>query len=180
MAALGSPESDKHPSTPDGRYFVVRGRLWRKANPKLSEDERQRHVNALMDARRMLLGHVAPEIRTAARLLVDAAKCALGVWAAEGFQNDLPNFVLSDSRRSDFLEGTKGSRTPEIMTFCGVGLLPPRLLGERGPVWWDDGSPDYNRKLLRRTPYAEWYRALALAAQPPAPLSATPEPPSPT
>jgi len=20
-------------------------------------------------------------------------------------------------------------------------------LGERGPVWWDDGSPDYNRHL---------------------------------
>ena len=27
-------------------------------------------------------------------------------------------------------------------------------LGERGPVWWDDGAPDYNRHLLRNTPYA--------------------------
>ena len=27
-------------------------------------------------------------------------------------------------------------------------------LGERGPVWWDDGAPDYNRHLLRTTPYA--------------------------
>ena len=26
-------------------------------------------------------------------------------------------------------------------------------LGERGPVWWDDGAPDYNRKLLKNTPY---------------------------
>jgi hypothetical protein len=26
----------KHPVTPDGRYFVVRGRLWRPANPGLS------------------------------------------------------------------------------------------------------------------------------------------------
>jgi hypothetical protein len=25
----------KHPVTPDGRYFVVRGRLWRMANPDL-------------------------------------------------------------------------------------------------------------------------------------------------
>lgn len=27
-------------------------------------------------------------------------------------------------------------------------------LGERGPVWWDDGAPDLNRRLLRNTPYA--------------------------
>jgi hypothetical protein len=27
------------------------------------------------------------------------------------------------------------------------------LLGERGPVWWQDGAPDYNRKLVKNTPY---------------------------
>ena len=27
-------------------------------------------------------------------------------------------------------------------------------LGERGPVWWDDGAPDYTRCLLANTPYA--------------------------
>lgn len=26
-------------------------------------------------------------------------------------------------------------------------------LGERGPPWWDDGTPDYNRKLVENTPY---------------------------
>ena len=30
-------------------------------------------------------------------------------------------------------------------------------LGERGPVWWDDDAPDYNRFLARNTPYADWY-----------------------
>lgn len=30
-------------------------------------------------------------------------------------------------------------------------------LGERGPVWWDDGAPDYNRHLARNTPYAQWW-----------------------
>jgi hypothetical protein len=30
-------------------------------------------------------------------------------------------------------------------------------LGERGPVWWHDGAPDYNRYLVKNTPYAEWY-----------------------
>lgn len=26
-------------------------------------------------------------------------------------------------------------------------------LGERGPVWWTDGAPDYNRHLVKNTPY---------------------------
>lgn len=34
-------------------------------------------------------------------------------------------------------------------------------LGERGPVWWHDGSPDYNRHLAQNTSYADWYTAIA-------------------
>ena len=33
-------------------------------------------------------------------------------------------------------------------------------LGERGPVWWDDGAPDLNRRMAKNTPYADWYAAL--------------------
>ena len=33
-------------------------------------------------------------------------------------------------------------------------------LGERGPVWWDDGSADFNRHKVRNTPYAQWYEGL--------------------
>jgi hypothetical protein len=33
-------------------------------------------------------------------------------------------------------------------------------LGERGPVWWDDGAPDLNRHLLKNTPYAAWFDLL--------------------
>ena len=36
-----------------------------------------------------------------------------------------------------------------------------RALGERGPVWWTDGSPDYNRRMAANTPYAAWYAGLA-------------------
>ena len=32
----------QYPVTPDGRYFVVRGRLWRCSNPQLPDEERQR------------------------------------------------------------------------------------------------------------------------------------------
>jgi hypothetical protein len=30
-------------------------------------------------------------------------------------------------------------------------------LGERGPVWWQDGSPDLNRRLIKNTLYSEWW-----------------------
>ncbi|MEW6626346.1 MAG: hypothetical protein AB1431_06110 [Pseudomonadota bacterium] len=33
-------------------------------------------------------------------------------------------------------------------------------LGERGPPWWADGSPDLNRHLARNTIYADWFAAL--------------------
>ncbi len=32
--------SEPPPITPDGRYIVVRGRLWRKSNPHLAEEVR--------------------------------------------------------------------------------------------------------------------------------------------
>ena len=35
-----------------------------------------------------------------------------------------------------------------------------RALGERGDPWWTDGAPDYNRKMARNTPYADWAAAL--------------------
>src|SRR5689334_10916334 len=40
------------PVTPDGRYLVVRGRLWRRSDPRLDGAQRERLVAELMDARR--------------------------------------------------------------------------------------------------------------------------------
>lgn len=95
--------------TPDKRYFVVKGRLWRCSNPNLPEEERSRVVRELMHARRAVKQalHSGDEAALkAARQQVDTAKIALG---------------------------------------------------ERGPVWWTDNAPDYNRKLVKNTPYADWY-----------------------
>ena len=100
------------PTTPDGRYFVVKGQLWRCTNPSLSEEERQRLVNALMEGRRAVKVAKAsgdPAQLKAARAAVNTAKVALG---------------------------------------------------ERGPVWWTDGSADWNRYQVANTPYADWFRAL--------------------
>ena len=77
--------------TPDGRYLVVRGRLWRCSDPGLDPDERTALTAELMSARRakgaaMRAGDDAA--REAARARVDAAKHALGergpVWWTDG------------------------------------------------------------------------------------------------
>ena len=36
-----------------------------------------------------------------------------------------------------------------------------RGLGERGPVWWDDGAPDLNRRMVENTAYAAWFADIA-------------------
>jgi predicted exporter len=92
--------------TPDGRYLIVRGRLWRRSNPSLPEAERERLVSELMDARR----GVAAAQRAGDAVALKAARAAV--------------------------------HQAKV------------ALGERGPVWWADGSPDYNRHLVKNTPYA--------------------------
>ena len=97
--------------TPDGRYLVVRGRLWRASNPGLPEQMRASLVSQLMAARR----------------------------------------EVGAARRS-------GDR--ERLAKAGAAVdAAKRGLGERGPVWWQDGAPDFNRYLARNTPYASWYAA---------------------
>nr|CUT16714.1 hypothetical protein CDS [Bradyrhizobium sp.] len=34
----------QHPVTPDGRYFVVRGRLWRMSDPDLAVQDKERRA----------------------------------------------------------------------------------------------------------------------------------------
>jgi hypothetical protein len=77
--------------TPDGRYIVVRGRLWRRANPGLSEEMRAALVAELMAARRAKQTAIRAgddAARQEARARVDAAKTALGergpVWWSDG------------------------------------------------------------------------------------------------
>ena len=83
------------PITPDGRYFVVRNRLWRRANPALPEEERQRLVNDLMKARRakgLAIKASDPAARERARQAVDQAKHALGERGAAWWTDGAPDW----------------------------------------------------------------------------------------
>lgn len=84
-------DAAKPPTTPDGRYIVVRGRLWRAANPGLSPEVRSTLVGALMEARRQVRAAGRAQDRgrmAAARSAVNAAKVALGergpAWWTDG------------------------------------------------------------------------------------------------
>lgn len=83
------PRFENHPRTPDGRYFLVRGRLWRLSNPALGEAARADLVRELMAARRAVRDAKGDmQATAAARARVDAAKHALGergpVWWTDG------------------------------------------------------------------------------------------------
>ena len=92
--------------TSDGRYLIVRGRLWRAANPALPPATRDALVKQLMQARR----------------------------AVKDAMRDKDAGALAQARAA--VQDAKVA------------------LGERGPVWWTDGARDYNRFLVKNTPYA--------------------------
>jgi hypothetical protein len=85
----------KHPVTPDGRYFVVRGRLWRMSNPALNEAERERHTRSLMKARRDI-GQALREADTCriedARARVHQEKLALGERGLPWWHDGAPDY----------------------------------------------------------------------------------------
>lgn len=102
----------EYPHTPDRRYFVVRGRLWRCFDPSLSEEERERLTRELMRHRS----------------------------------------AVGRAKRSGDREALRTARH---------GVHEAKIaLGERGPVWWADSSPDYNRHMAKNTPYKDWFEAL--------------------
>jgi hypothetical protein len=83
-----------YPVTPDGRYFVVRGRLWRMSNPRLDSEVRQALVTQLMTARREVsaCGRRGDlEGQKLARRRVDDAKRGLGERGPVWWQDEAPD-----------------------------------------------------------------------------------------
>lgn len=76
------------PTTPDGRYFVSKGRLKRCTDPSLDDKTRRGSIKALMQARRAAMQANTADAYDDARARVDAAKEALSergpVWWKDG------------------------------------------------------------------------------------------------
>jgi hypothetical protein len=73
---------------------------------------------------------------------------------------------LMDARRIVGTAGRAGDRDAVAAARTRVHAAKVAL-GERGPVWWNDGTPDLNRRMARNTPYAEWFANLADTNSPP-------------
>lgn len=85
----------RHTVTPDGRYFVVRGRLWRCADPSLPVADRERLVAELMAARRAVAAALRAQDAGAlasARAAVDVAKRALGERGPVWWSDEAPDY----------------------------------------------------------------------------------------
>ncbi|HEX8440678.1 hypothetical protein [Archangium sp.] len=83
------------PTTPDGRYLVVKGLLWRRSNPALGPRQRALLVEALMHARRDVgraLRASNPLAEREARARVHKAKVALGERGAPWWTDGAPDF----------------------------------------------------------------------------------------
>ena len=94
-----------HPVTPDGRYFVVRGRLWRRSNPDLPEVERKLLVSELMSARRQVAAALRSQDANAqslARQHVDAAKHGLGERGAVWWHDGAPDYNRRMARNTPY------------------------------------------------------------------------------
>ncbi len=101
----------RYPVTPDGRYFLVRGRLWRCTDPRLSDERKEQLTRELMNARRdkgrdMRAGD--SEGGEQARQRVDAAKQALGERGAVWWMDDAPDWNRHMARNTPYADWFAG------------------------------------------------------------------------
>lgn len=97
----------RHPVTPDGRYFVVRGRLWRCADPRLAPAERERLTRELMGARAAVRGALKvadDEALRGARARVHAAKVALGERGGAWWSDRAPDYNRHLAKNTPYRE----------------------------------------------------------------------------
>jgi hypothetical protein len=101
----------------------------------------------------------APPRTPDGRYLVIAGKAGPRLWRAS-------NPLLPEAERHKLVqELMDGRRQVRAAKGDPAGLAAARArvdaakraLGERGPVWWRDGAPDLNRRLIRNTPYRDWW-----------------------
>lgn len=101
----------RHPTTPDGRYFVVRGRLWRTSNPALDPDQRaelSRELGSARSAVGQALRRKDEDAERAARARVHAAKLALGERGDPWWDDGAPDYNRHMARNTPYAEWFAG------------------------------------------------------------------------
>ena len=102
--------------TPDGRCIVVRGRLWRCANPNVNPAEKRRLVKKLMAARLAVFAAQKSNDREAlkrARAAVQRAKVGLGergpVWWCDG-EPDQNRHLIENTAYRDWFDSVQEAK----------------------------------------------------------------------
>ncbi|MGI4880285.1 MAG: hypothetical protein ACRYG4_22685 [Janthinobacterium lividum] len=101
--------------TPDGRYIVVRGRLWRRSDPRLDSERHHALVDELMAARRAV-GRALRSDSAAlpeARIAVDAAKVALGERGPVWWSDDAPDLTRRMARTTTYADWYAAEAPPK-------------------------------------------------------------------
>ena len=120
----------RHPGTPDGRYFVSKGRLWRRTDPRLPEEERRAAVRDLMRARRAVRDAATEEATRAARGAVDAAKRRLGECGPVWWEDDAPDLTRRAPWNTPYADWWEG--LDDEARAAGLGREPAGAARARG------------------------------------------------
>ena len=94
-------------TTPDGRYFVLQGRLWRASNPTLAAERKVKYMRDLLNGRRALkAAKLAGDEAaiTAARQLVAAAQVGLGERGKVWWKDGAPDFNRMQVKHSPYAQ----------------------------------------------------------------------------
>jgi hypothetical protein len=103
----------QQPVTPDGRYFVVRGKLWRMPNPYLAPAKRNALVSELMKARSAVRSAKLSSNQVeeaAAHHAVDVVKRELGERGAVWWIDETPDLNRQAVKKTVYAKWYSGLR----------------------------------------------------------------------
>ena len=94
-------------TTPDGRYLVIQGRLWRAPNPSLPAQAKVKYMRDLLNGRRALKAAKLSgdeEAIAAARKLVAQAQVGLGERGKVWWRDGAPDFNRTLAKNSPYAD----------------------------------------------------------------------------
>lgn len=105
----------KYPTTPDGRYFIVRETLWRCTNPSIPEEQRKNLVKDLMNARRMIKSTKDdPEELKKVRQSIQRTKEDLGERGKPWWDDDSPDYNRHKVKNTPYADWYAGLEEQSI------------------------------------------------------------------
>jgi len=108
----------------------------------------------------------APVVTPDGRYIVIEGKAGPRLWRATNphlskeRRDELVRQLMDARRKIPSLRGKEA----ELREACVRIDAAKRELGERGPPWWSDGAPDFNRRLVKNTPYSSWWEGVRASA----------------